>query len=84
MLLALPHPSILLTGYRYTLYSEIHEQRLSFAVNDLMGVLMVLKVCLIVRSIVAMSLYATPRAVRMCHYSGIDHDFMFVIKCMQQ
>jgi hypothetical protein len=45
---------------------------------------MLLKVGLIMRSIVALTLYATPRAVRMCHYSGIAHDFVFVGKCLQQ
>jgi hypothetical protein len=45
---------------------------------------MLLKVGIIVRSVVRLSLYATPRAVRMCHYSGIAHDFVFVVKCLQQ
>lgn len=49
-----------------------------------MGVLMLLKVSLIMRSIVGLSIYASPRAGRICHYSGIGHDFIFVAKCLQQ
>jgi hypothetical protein len=84
LLFILPHPSLLLAGLKYSVYSEAHGQSLNFSVNDLMGVLMLLKVGLIVRAIVGLSLYATPRAVRMCHYSGIGHDFVFVGKCLQQ
>jgi hypothetical protein len=47
-------------------------------------VLSLIKVGLILRSIIGLSIYSTPRAVRMCHYSGIGHDFVFVVKCLQQ
>lgn len=84
IVLVVPHPSLLINGLTYSVYSETHQQMLNFSFNDLMGVLMLLKVGIIVRSIVRLSLYATPRAVRTCHYSGISHDFIFVVKCIQQ
>lgn len=31
-----------------------------------------------------MSIYSSPRAVRLCGYSNIDHSYFFSIKCIQQ
>jgi hypothetical protein len=57
---------------------------LVYSYNDLLGVLMLMKIYIIIRSIISLSMYATPRAIRMCHYSNINHNFFFIFKCLQQ
>ena len=45
---------------------------------------MMVKIYLVFRSLVAMSIYTSPRAVRLCSYSNIDHTWFFSMKCIQQ
>ena len=45
---------------------------------------LIFKVYIVIRSIVALTIFSTPRASRICNYSGINHDFFFIIKCLQQ
>ena len=57
---------------------------LTYSFNDLLSVLMIIKIYIVIRSIVSLSMFATPRAIRMCLYNNIDHSFFFVFKCLQQ
>ncbi len=57
---------------------------MTYSFNDLLSVLMIIKIYIIIRSIVSLSMFATPRAIRMCLYNNIDHNFFFVFKCLQQ
>lgn len=55
-----------------------------YSLNDLLGLFLILKIYIVIRSIVALTIFSTPRASRICSYSGINHNFFFIIKCMQQ
>lgn len=57
---------------------------IKYSLNDLLGILLILKIYIILRSIVALTMFSTPRASRICNYSGINHNFFFIIKCLQQ
>ena len=56
----------------------------TYEVNDLLNVFMMGKIFFVFRSLVAMSIYSSPRAVRLCSYSNIDHNFFFSLKSIQQ
>ena len=81
--ITIPHPSILLSGYRYQIFNEKNQANYTYSVNDLLAMLMLVKVYIIIRSLVALTIFSTPRALRICLYSGIDHDLLFTLKCLQ-
>ena len=45
---------------------------------------MMAKIYLVFRALVAMSIYSSPRAVRLCTYNSINHTWFFSLKCIQQ
>lgn len=81
---ALPHPSTIFSGVTYSFANGNYGIDLVYSLNDLLSVLMLIKIFIVIRSIVSLSVFATPRALRICHYSGIDHDFFFIFKCLQK
>lgn len=84
VLAALPHPSTFFSGKTYSFANGNYGMDLVYSINDLLSVLMLVKIFIVIRSIVSLSAFATPRALRICHYSGIDHDFFFIFKCLQK
>jgi hypothetical protein len=57
---------------------------LTYSVNDVLSVFMMIKIYLVFRSLVNVSIYSSPRAVRLCMYNNIDHNYFFSLKCIQQ
>lgn len=45
---------------------------------------MLVKIYLVFRSLVSMSIYSSPRAVRLCTYNNIEHTCTYSLKCIQQ
>ena len=84
ILTILPHPTIFFQGMQYTTFDENRNLNFVYEVNDVLNVLMMAKIYLVFRSLVAMSIYTSPRAVRLCSYSNIDHTWFFSLKCIQQ
>jgi len=39
--------------------------------NDLMSILMLVRIYLIMRSLVNITIYSTPRSSRLCHQNGV-------------
>lgn len=44
---------------------------------------MMTKIYLVFRSLVALTSYSSPRAIRLCNYNLVEHGFFFSIKCLQ-
>ena len=84
MLFILPHPVTFLEGVTYRLEDENQGVTFTYSVNDLLNVLMLIKVFLIFRSMIYLTVYSSPRAIRLCTYNNIDHTSFFSIKCIQQ
>ena len=84
LLVILPHPVQFLQGIQYSSLDENTGKTFIYEVNDVLNVLMMAKIYLVFRALVAMSIYSSPRAVRLCSYNHIDHDCFFSLKCIQQ
>lgn len=82
--LVLPHPNLLTHDVYYSYYYEEYERDLVYSVNDLLGVLMIVKIYVVLRSLVALTIFASPRASRLCNHNGLEHDLFFSVKCLQQ
>lgn len=52
--------------------------------NDLLCLLSLFRVYLVVRALINITEYSTPRAVRLCNYNRINHDLFYSIKCLLQ
>lgn len=55
-----------------------------YSFNDLLSVIMIIKVYIILRSAVTLTIFSSPRASRICRQSGFEHDFLFSVKCLQK
>ena len=52
--------------------------------NDLLGVLMLLKFYMIVRSMVNLTKFVSPRVIRVCSMNQVEYSIMYSIKCIQK
>lgn len=52
--------------------------------NDILSVISLLRVYIIVRALINITEYSTPRASRLCNYNRINHDLLYSVKCMLQ
>lgn len=57
---------------------------LTLSINDLLGVLMLVKLGIIIRSLVNLTKFVTPRVVRVCNLNQVDYNVMYSIKCIQK
>lgn len=62
-------------------YDEIY---LRHSYNDLLSLLLGLKVYIIIRALISLTPYASPRASRLCHQNAIEHNLLFVFKGILQ
>lgn len=80
----IPHPVSILNGVNYSIYNENLGVDLVYSVNDFLNCLMMVKLYLVFRSLVNMSIYSSPRTVRLCLYNNIEHTCWYSLKCIQQ
>lgn len=45
---------------------------------------MILKIFLILRSLINLTKFVTPRVVRVCNMNQLDYNLMYSIKCIQK
>lgn len=82
--MALPHPNAYCQGLNYRSYHEFYQADLLYSFNDMLSVLMLAKLVLVFRSLVSLTIYASPRMVRLCRNGHFEHNFLFTLKCIQQ
>lgn len=51
-------------------------------INDMLAILLLMKTFIIVRSLVNITIYSSPRSSRLCHQNGIEHNLLYTIKCI--
>jgi hypothetical protein len=71
ILAILPHPISYFHGVTYTINSAKYQADLTYSVNDLLSVLMLVKIYLVFRSLVALTIYSSPRMVRLCRHNSL-------------
>ena len=84
LFLALLHPNILTKGKYFFVHDEFYHLDLKYSINDLLGVLMILKYFMFVRSLVNLTKFAIPRVKRVCNINQIEYNFMYSIKCIRK
>jgi hypothetical protein len=80
----LVHPNIVTRDSMSVLFQPYDCVYLMHKTNHLLGIVMLMRSYIIIRTIVATTIYASPRASRICRLYGCEHNFMFSIKCIMQ
>lgn len=78
----LPHPVAGLVGITCSLFQTYDEIYLNHSYNDLLALACILKVYIIVRSLVSITTYSSPRASRLCYQNGFEHSLLYIVKCI--
>ena len=47
-----------------------------------MSMLSLLRIYIILRSLVNITIYSSPRSSRLCQQNGVDHNLLYSIKCI--
>ena len=82
VVIILPHPCSLFTGFTFQLFQTMDEIYLNHSVNDILSLLLAAKVYIMARSLLTLTSYSSPRASRLCHQNGLENDIMYIIKCI--
>lgn len=82
ILIILPHPVTFLQGHLFTLFQTYDEIYLYHSYNDILSLLLLAKIYIIVRALINLSTYSSPRASRLCYQNGFQHSRLYVIKCL--
>lgn len=62
----IPHPNAYFKDVLYSSYSESYQAELTYSLNDLLSVMMLAKIFLVFRSLISLTVYCSPRMVRLC------------------
>ena len=82
ILIILPHPIAPLQGQTFQLFQTYDEVYLNHSYNDLLSLLLIAKLYIVVRALINLSTYYSPRASRLCHQNGFEHNLLYVVKCI--
>lgn len=82
LLLLLPHPITSLEGTTIEIFQCYDEIYIKHQINDILGLLSLLRIYIPLRSLVNLTIYSTPRAARLCNHNGIGHNFLYSVKCL--
>ncbi len=52
------------------------------SLNDMLSLLLALKVYIIIRSFLSLTCYSSPRAARLCFQNGLEHNMLYIVKCL--
>ena len=81
-LLVLPHPVRGLEGKTVSLFQTFDEIYLKHSYNDLLSLLLMAKVYIIIRALINITAFSSPRASRLCYQNGFEHSTLYIIKCI--
>ncbi len=81
-LLILPHPVSQLDGVGFYLFQAFDQKEFIHQVNDILSIMLLAKVYIIIRSLVNITVYSSPRSSRLCHQNGIEHSLLYSVKCI--
>ena len=81
-LLLIPHPFSALEGEIVQIFQTFDDVYIKHEVNDILGLVSLIRIYILLRSLVNLTIYSTPRAARLCSHNGIGHNFLYSIKCL--
>lgn len=71
-----------LHGKTFVLFQTYDEVYLNHSYNDILSLLLVAKIYIVVRAIINISTFSSPRATRLCYQNGFQHNLLYVVKCL--
>lgn len=51
-------------------------------VNDLLTLVSLSRIYIVMRSMINLTLYSTPRASRLCSHNRVEHSLLYTVKCL--
>lgn len=78
----LPHPVPILQGKTFALFQTYNEVYLNHSYNDMLSLLLIVKIYIVVRALINISTFSSPRAIRLCYQNGFQHNLLYVVKCL--
>lgn len=78
----LPHSLYFLHESLIELTETYNNRVLNHRTNDLLTLFSLLRIYIVMRSTINLTLYSTPRASRLCTQNRVEHDFMYTVKCL--
>jgi hypothetical protein len=66
----------------YQLFQTYDFVLLNHSYNDALSLMLILKFYIIVRSLVSITEYASPKSSRLCSQHGFEHNILYSMKCI--
>ncbi len=82
ILLIIPHANAFFIGKTLNLFQSYNEFYLTHEINDIMAIFSLLRIYIVLRSLINISIYSSPRSSRLCQQNGVDHNLLYSIKCI--
>lgn len=82
LLMILPHANGLLLGQTVTVFESYDELYIVFEVNDILAIVELFRVYIVLRSLVNITIYSSPRSSRLCQQNGVEHNLLYSVKCI--
>ena len=82
LIIILPHPCSIFVGSTFRLFQTMDELYLNHSINDTLSLFLAAKTYIIIRSLLTLTSYSSPRANRLCNQNGLEHNIIYIIKCV--
>lgn len=82
ILLIIPHANAFFLGKTVTLFQSYDEIYIVHEINDILSIIELFRVYIVLRSLVNITIYSTPRSSRLCQQNGVEHSLLYSIKCI--
>lgn len=82
ILIVFPHANSFFIDKTVTLFQSYDEIYITHEINDIMAIISLLRIYIVLRSLVNISIYSSPRSSRLCQQNGVDHNLLYSIKCI--
>lgn len=81
-MLIIPHANAFFLGKTVTLFQSYDEIYIVHEINDILSIIELFRVYIVLRSLVNITIYSSPRSSRLCQQNGVDHNLLYSIKCI--
>jgi hypothetical protein len=54
------------------------------SLNDLLSIFLIVKIYIVLRSLLNLTAYSSPRASRLCEQQCLEHNYIYIIKCFMK
>lgn len=80
--LILPHSFFLFHDYEIEILETYDKMMLKHRLNDILTIASLSRIYIVMRSMINLTLYSTPRASRLCSHNRVEHSLLYTVKCL--